>query len=175
MEKFILSVLLCFYIITGMVYAKDEALCDKYVRLHIIANSNTPYDQSVKESVKTFFLDKHKDKLSDFDLKEKSLQYITENKETIEVEINEFLKSKGAEYFCKIEVSKTKYNKNFYESIYLPKGEYDSVKIILGKGNGKNLFFIMFPSQVIKEDVTVKSSNKDKIIYKSKIAELLGI
>ena len=175
MKKFLLIFLLFIYILTGVAFAKESALCDKYIRLHIIANSNSGYDQATKEMVKEFFLTKHKDKLTRFNSKEESLYYIKENKELIEKEINDYLYKRNTGYTCHIEISKKKYDKSFYESIYLPKGEYDSVRIFLGKGEGKNLFFIMFPSQIIKENITVKNSNNEKIVYKSKIAEFFGI
>ena len=56
MKKFVLITLLLSYITIGVYAGKSDALCDKYVRLHILANSNSPFDQLTKESVKDYLL-----------------------------------------------------------------------------------------------------------------------
>ena len=56
MKRVIASILLgllftgCFSLIS--VYSQNEALCDKFVRVHIIAHSNSPYDQHMKYIVR---------------------------------------------------------------------------------------------------------------------------
>ena len=52
MKKFILTLLLISYIFAGICTAKNDAVCNRYVRLHILANSNSGFDQAVKINVK---------------------------------------------------------------------------------------------------------------------------
>ncbi|MBE7014838.1 MAG: hypothetical protein E7419_06505 [Ruminococcaceae bacterium] len=173
MKKFVLITLLLSYITIGVYAGKSDALCDKYVRLHILANSNSPFDQLTKESVKDYLLKNYKNEFSSFKTKEETLKFIAENKNDIKKSIDKFLTEKKTNYTCQIKISKENYKKGSYKNINLPYGSYDSVKILLGKGKGKNLFFIMFPALSIKDNVTVKFEDGKKIKYKSKIAELI--
>ena len=172
MKKFLLIVLLLSYITIGVSAGKNDALCDKYVRLHILANSNSPFDQMTKESVKNFLLSHYENEFSSFKTKEDSLKFIKENKDDIKKSIDGFLDERKIGYTSRIEIRKENYKKGDFKIINLPYGCYDSVKILLGTGKGKNLFFIMFPALLIKENVTVKYEGSKQIKYKSKIAEL---
>lgn len=173
MKKFLVIILLFSYITIGVYAGKSDALCDKYVRLHILANSNSPFDQMTKESVKNYLLKNFENEFSSFNSKEETLKFIKENKDDIKKSIDNFLNEKKIDYTCQIKISKENYKKGNFKNINLPYGSYDSVKILLGKGKGKNLFFIMFPNLCLKENVTVKFEDSKKIKYKSKIAELI--
>lgn len=173
LKKILLIILLFSYIALGVNASKSINECDKYVRLHILANSNSFYDQSVKERVKNFFLSSFYNDLNNLKSKDETLNFIINNKQRVKEKIDGFLSYIGTDYTCEIKVGKEVYNKNSYKSVNLPYGTYDSVKIILGKGKGKNLFFVLFPALCIKEDVTIKDNQSDKIIYKSKLIETL--
>lgn len=174
MKKFLLVILLLSYITIGVSAGKNDALCDKYVRLHILANSNSPFDQLTKEEVRNFLLSHYANEFSSFKTKEESLKFIKDNKDDIKKSIDGFLSERKIGYTSRIEIKKENYKKDNFKNVNLPYGYYDSIKIYLGKGKGKNLFFIMFPALLVKENVTVKFEGGNQIKYKSKIAELFS-
>ena len=175
MKKILLCLLLFSYVAAGVQAAKNDALCDKYLRLHIIAESNSSYDQCVKMAVSDYFFSLYEKDFKNSGSKKQMLEFINTNIAQITDNINSYLENSGIQYRCQIKTEKTKYKKSVFKNISLPNGEYDSVKIILGKGKGKNIFFIMFPNLSLQENVTVKVTGEKKITYKSKIAELLGL
>ena len=77
MKKIFLILLLISYITTGVAAAKRDALCHKYLRLHILANSNSSYDQSIKLKVKNYFFDLYKDDFNKINSKEEIVKAIT--------------------------------------------------------------------------------------------------
>ena len=175
MKKIFLILLLISYITTGVAAAKRDALCHKYLRLHILANSNSSYDQSIKLKVKNYFFDLYKDDFNKINSKEEMLSFLNKKNKEITNNINGFLNKNGINYDCSLRIEKTKYKQSNFKNINLPAGNYDSVKIILGKGKGNNVFFLMFPNLSLKENVTVKTTDENKITYKSKILELLSL
>lgn len=174
MKKILCFLLLSFYIFIGVYAAQNEAICDRYVRLHILANSNSPYDQAVKIKVRNNLLETYYKEFSNFKTKEEAIQFIKNNERKITNHINRFLRENNIEYSSKITIEKTQYKKSIFNNINLPEGIYSTVKISLGNGKGKNLFFILFPALSIKENVTVKINDTNKTEYKSKIWELIS-
>lgn len=189
MKKIILALVLIFImyscVINGIAFAENDVLCEKFVRVHILANSDSPFDQGIKISLRDYIFEKYKNEFATFDTKEKTLEFLKNNQENMEKEINKYLNYMKCDYKGKIEISKGNFQKKAYGNILLPKGIYDSVRITLGKGNGENFFCVMFPPMCIEESVTVDTKLNDivtekeekilsgKITYKSKIAELI--
>lgn len=172
MKKIFLSILLFSYIFIGVYAAKSEALYDSFVRLHILANSNSAFDQAVKIKVRNNLLKTFQNDFKSFKTKEETLEFMNKNKEKIAKHIDKFLKENNIDYSSQIAIEKTKFDKSSFNNINLPIGNYDTVKIFLGRGKGKNLFFVLFPALSIQENVTVKTGKTNETKYKSKIWEL---
>ena len=187
MKKFIhyifVFTLIYFCLITSVSFAKTDALCDKFLRVHVIANSDSPYDQAVKIMVRDFLFENHKDVFSSFKSKEDAINYLKENLYFLENEANDYLLSISYPYKAKISVEKEAFPKKNYGSITLPKGTYTAFKVTLGNGLGKNFFCVMFPPMCINSSVISDAPLKEittdkeyKILknkYKFKIADEL--
>ena len=182
---FILLTIITGSLFTAVSYAQNEALCNKFLRVHILANSNSSFDQGVKMAVRDYLFKNHENEFSQFKTKEDAMHYINNNKELLENEINEYLNYLSCDYISKIEIKKESFIKKNYENIALPKGNYDAIKITLGSGNGKNFFCVMFPPMCVSDSVVTSVKLNDiltdkeskilsgKIEYKFKILELL--
>ena len=57
----------------------------------------------------------------------------------------ETIKQNGYNYDVSINLGYSKFPTKQYSSVVLPAGEYNSLKIIIGKGQGKNWWCVMFP------------------------------
>ena len=100
---------------------------ENLIRFHVLANSDSEEDQALKLKVRDKVISylKPKDKLMDI------------CKETI--------KQNGYNYDVSINLGYSKFPTKQYSSVVLPAGEYKSLKIIIGKGQGKNWWCVMFP------------------------------
>lgn len=171
----------------GVSAAKNNALCEKFVRVHILANSNSHYDQAMKMAVRDYVFNTYEKEFSKFETKKDSLKYLEENKEKLTDSINDYLLSNGVSYTADTKIVTEDFKRKSYGNITLPGGIYDAVKITLGKGEGRNFFCVMFPPMCIDEGLSVKVKLKDvltdeenkkvteKVVYKSKILELFNI
>ena len=171
MKKIIYIILILLILIPPVSSAYEDT--EDIIRLHIPANSNSPYDQAIKQSVKEYFLNGHKNVLKEFENNKETLNYIKENKKIIENDINAFLTDINAPYLCKVTIQNEFHKGNRLMLPNLPEGIYPTVRILLGDASGKNVFFVMYPSLGIKEGVTVSFDNNKGIRYKSKLFEII--
>lgn len=136
-EKIVCIILCAVSIFTMMLiytYSISTDLHDNIVRLHIIANSDSVYDQTVKLKVRDAFL-----------IKSDELKKSGFNTDDMLFTANMVLKNAGAEYDAHCEMGDFYFPVKKYANITLPEGTYRGVKIILGDGNGQNWWCVLSP------------------------------
>ncbi len=158
-----------------------NSIRDEVVRLHILANSDSDIDQNVKLIVRDKLIQSGNKLFSGNMNVETAYSILSENKEIIEAYINNILCEEGFSYRSEAHLIKEYYPTRTYETFTLPAGEYLSLKIILGKGEGHNWWCVMFPplclpaasenrdiNAVFDDDCVriVKSSDKYEIRFK---------
>ena len=118
---------------------------ESVVRLHILADSNSKIDQEVKLKVRDALLEKNTQLLSNKVTPENAEEYFKQSKDELEKCANEVLKENGFDYTAKITLGKEYYTTRVYENLTFPAGTYTSIKVVLGSGEGKNWWCVMFP------------------------------
>ena len=140
MKKIALALLLGILLTTSVIgYSKDlsKDLSDGIVRLHIVAESNNEEDQAVKLKIR----DKVLEEMKAFDTKEE----IQENLHCFEKIANSVLEEEGFDYKAVALYGRFEFPTKYYDNFALPKGEYEAVRIVLGKGEGENWWCVLFP------------------------------
>lgn len=125
--------------------AQCEELQDTAFRLHILANSDSAFDQRIKYELRDYIIDELGYIFGEADSKDRAKLLATRNLKLINERANLFLKEKGCNYTAYCMVGKSDFNTRKYGDYTLPAGEYDSLKIILGEGNGKNWWCVLYP------------------------------
>lgn len=115
------------------------------VRLHVIANSNSIEDQIVKLKTESK-INKYISSLNYTDKKD-FIEKIKNSKENILNISNNTLKENNKSYTSKLKIGKISYDKKESMTLDMYSGTYDSVSIVLGEGDGKNIWSIIFPSE----------------------------
>lgn len=134
-------------IITGFTaFAEDcEEKPQEVLRLHILANSDSEEDQTLKYDLRDYMLSEFSDVFGSCESFEQSMYAATERRTEIEEKANEFVHSKGYDYDVKCEVAKTYFTTRKYENVTLPAGEYTAVRLLIGNAEGRNWWCVMFP------------------------------
>lgn len=115
------------------------------VRLHILANSDETEDQNVKLVVRDALLNCGSELFSgNFNI-ENAQKILSEQKEFLTEVANKKLKENGFGYKANIYLKKEFFSTRSYDEFTLPAGEYLALKVILGEGEGKNWWCVMFP------------------------------
>lgn len=149
----IIIIILCLY--KNNYYEKET------IRFRIIANSNSVEDQKLKkEIVKDISNDLIKRNIKTISQERKYLlNKIPKFEEKIKEKTNNYDINYGNNYF-----PEKKYNGKTYKA-----GNYESLVITLGEGNGKNFWCILFPPLCM-----IDEKEQEKIEYKSVIKEVIN-
>ena len=115
------------------------------VRLHILANSNSEIDQEVKLKVRDALLETNASILSDSVTKENAKEHFESSKDILLKTAKKTLKENGFNYNVKITLQEEYFNTRTYGNLTFPAGQYTALKIVLGEGEGKNWWCVMFP------------------------------
>lgn len=134
-------------IITGFTaFAEDcEEKPQEVLRLHILANSDSKEDQTLKYDLRDYMLTEFSDVFGSCESFDQSVKAATERRAEIEEKANKFVHSKGFDYNVKCEVAKTYFTTRKYENVTLPAGEYTAVRLLIGSAEGRNWWCVMFP------------------------------
>ena len=164
--KKILIILLLGIIITN-VKADDYKIPDDAIRLRVVANSNSSYDQSIKMDVKNLLEIKMYDLLKDIKGSNNAKEVISNNLINVENNIKELLENKNYDKSFKINFGKNYLPKTEYRNVVYEEGYYDSLLVTLGEGKGDNWWCVLFPPLCLLE-----AKENDKVEYKFFIEEL---
>lgn len=123
----------------------SEEISQKVLRLHILANSDSTEDQNLKLGVKNYILENTKDLFSGKTLEE-NIKIAQENTEYLHSLASEYVAKQGYDYDINVSVVREFFETRVYDDFTLPAGEYNSLKIEIGEGNGHNWWCIIFPS-----------------------------
>lgn len=164
----ILGIIMSIYLI----YNNQEELIlipNEAIRVRVIANSNSEYDQNVKETLK----DKLKIK---YDSLLKKSTSIVETRKILNENIEELTT------FVDKNLQKLNYNKDFninyglnyfpeknFKGVKYPSGYYESLVVTLGDGKGDNYWCVLYPPLCL-----IDESEKQEYEYRSYIKDILN-
>ena len=119
---------------------------ENLIRFHVLANSDSEEDQALKLKVRDKVISYLKPKLEDSESISQSEKIILNEKDKLMDICKETIKQNGYNYDVSINLGYSKFPTKQYSSVVLPAGEYKSLKIIIGKGQGKNWWCVMYPN-----------------------------
>ena len=163
-------------------YADCSALRAKTFRLHIIAASNSEYDQQIKLDLRNALLEYTYNYFSSVNTKNEAQAQTSAHLAEITCFCQKFLKSQNYPYGVSVAVAKMYFTTRKYDDFTMPAGKYDALRIVIGAGAGHNWWCVMFPQMCLpcaqkKTDDVYTASQKDltkggcKYEYKFIIAE----
>ena len=118
---------------------------ENVLRLHVIANSDTEADQSVKLKVRDAVLENGSGIFDGSVTAENAAEKLAPRTGELEETADKVLAENGADYRTRVEIGEEYFNTRTYEDVTLPAGRYTAVQVVLGEGKGKNWWCVMFP------------------------------
>ena len=150
LKSFILlaSLLFLYVFVSAQSYATavSENLSNAVFRLHVIANSDTDEDQSLKLKVRDALLNYMNNICSNCSTKEEAISIATAHKEDFQKIAEQTIKDNGYNYSVKININNFYFPTKNYGDISLPAGMYDALRVEIGEAKGQNWWCVMFPS-----------------------------
>ena len=128
------------------VEAVSTDISNSVFRLHVIANSDSNEDQSLKYKVRDNLLKYMNNICSDCSSKQEAIDLVTEHQEEFKQVALDTIKKEGYSYNVKINIGNFEFPTKQYGDISLPAGYYDALRVEIGEAKGRNWWCVMFPS-----------------------------
>lgn len=123
-----------------------EAVRDETLRLHILANSDSEEDQRVKLLVRDAVLREYGELFGSCAGNREAAQAALLHRDEIRALCERTLAENGAEPKAEVMITEMYFSTRTYEEgVTLPAGRYLALRILLGEGNGRNWWCVMYP------------------------------
>ncbi len=195
MRKYILELSLLIGLVAALIggslaSAKQSDLSDKLIRLHVIANSDSEDDQALKYKVRDRILEKVSALTADATDITDARAIIRRNLDALAETAQNEISANGYTYNAEASLENVFFPTRDYGSFALPAGEYESLRIIIGEGVGKNWWCVLFPPLCISaaeaeveisakaaglsdDEIALITSDKTSYKFKFKIIEIV--
>lgn len=120
-------------------------LADSLIRFHVLANSDSHEDQTIKHMVRDEVLREVVPHIQASRSLEQTRQIIQEKKGELIRRAEEVLRRNGKDYGVTAALGKYSFPTKYYGDFSLPAGEYEAFRMVLGEGKGANWWCVMFP------------------------------
>jgi len=128
-----------------LITPRESLQTDKLVRLHVIANSDSDYDQAIKLAVKERVYDAALRATQGAKSAREAKSALQQQLFEIEKAANQTLAAFSCGYYADVKLEKWNFPKKNYGVFSLPAGTYDALRVIIGRGEGHNWWCVVFP------------------------------
>ena len=146
---------------------RQVSVTQEYIRIHIRADSNEAAAQAVKYKVRDEIVDYLTPVVATCENKEESIREISARLPDLSELASAVLRKNGFFYGASADLKTEKFPVRVYEGHTLPAGEYLSLIVYLGSGQGDNWWCVVYPP------LCFAAPTGQNVIYKSKIAEII--
>lgn len=116
------------------------------LRLHVIANSDDPRDQELKLMVRDVILEQYAPILGAGSDAQNAASLAGFLADDIALSAERALRREGAALPVRAEVTDMYFDTRDYgDGLTLPAGEYTALRVVIGEGEGKNWWCVMYP------------------------------
>lgn len=167
MKKVFVFILMLLIVVSVYKKSNDSVkIPDSAIRFRILANSNSPRDQKIKEDIR--------------DKMQKELYSLLQNSKSIDdsrkiinsnmSNFDEILKDsmKDIEYSYSIDYGMHYFPSKTYKGITYDEGNYESLLVTLGSGKGDNWWCVLFPPLCLLE-----AEESTEVEYTTVVSEIL--
>lgn len=149
MKKLLKRMLFCGFLAvfcwSAFLLADRETLNNNLIRFHVVANSNNQEDQSMKIHVRDVVLASIGEDMERIRDIGEAKRYLQDNVPKIQRLVDRTLQELGFTGGSCVTLCKERFNVRNYDTFSLPSGVYDSLRIVIGDGMGKNWWCVSFP------------------------------
>lgn len=123
-----------------------KQLNENLIRLHVVANSDSPEDQTVKLQVRDAVMESLRSAMGQVADVEEAKSYIRENLPKLQKVANLALTEAGFSETAVVSFCREAFDTRYYDTFTLPAGVYEALRITIGEGKGHNWWCVVFPT-----------------------------
>lgn len=147
MRNWIINLMIIIGLVMAGIHVKvqERPLEDSVLRLHVIANSDNREDQALKLKVKDEIVKLMREEFKVAKSEEEAVLIAKKNREEIKKVALRVIEEEGFSYPVEVYIDKFEFPVKSYGNLVFPAGEYEAVKVVIGEGEGKNWWCVLFP------------------------------
>lgn len=134
-----------------------DDVSDKVVRLHILANSDSEDDQNLKLKVRDTILEKAGVIFEESTSRNNTEQIIVNKIDTIQRIAQQVVYQNGYDYEVKCSLVNMYFTERVYDTITMPEGYYDALRITIGEAKGHNWWCVIYPQLCLSPSIDKSS------------------
>ena len=170
----LLFILLIFFLSSLIIKSSAQSrqdyqpqIADEIIRFHVIANSDSETDQALKLAVKAELVEKLAPLLNEADSKEEAEKIICDNIDYITTLARDSVRRHGYSYPVKVSLEECYFPLRVYGEYAFPPGNYEALRVQIGKAEGKNWWCVMFPPLCFVDETysIIDESSGQKLKY----------
>ncbi len=132
--------------------AEEAEIYESVIRLHVLACSDSKEDQAEKLAVRDEILSIVGELLADVTSRDAAEKLLEQELPLLEEAASALLRSRGSAHSVKVTLTTEEYPTRVYENVTLPSGSYTSLRVLIGKAEGKNWWCVLFPQLCVTSE-----------------------
>ncbi len=122
-----------------------EAISERVLRLHVVAASDSAEDQAIKLKVRDAILENTTGILDGVLNTSLAKEILQDNLARIQRIAQDTLQENGVQDAVKVQLCEMYFATRRYETVTLPAGDYEALRVTIGEGKGQNWWCVVFP------------------------------
>ncbi len=140
----------------------QKRMAKEVFRFHVLANSDSEEDQELKMKVKGEVIAYMKEDLPKSDGVEMTKAWARTHTDQIEAVAARVIEEAGYDYSVKAKVTTCHFPDKTYGDVTFPEGDYEALRIEIGKAQGQNWWCVLYPNLCFIDSVNAVVPEKGK-------------
>lgn len=166
----VLGLIIITYMVIGVKAEELIEIPDEAIRIRVIANSDSEYDQEKKQQIRTEVQLYMQELLKNAKTTEEAREIINNNLNNLSKNLDTYLHQINYNQSYNINFGLNYFPEKEYKGITYKEGLYESLLITLGEGKGKNWWCVLFPPICLLE---AEETETNEVEYKSFVKEII--
>lgn len=126
---------------------------ESVLRLHVLANSDSEEDQALKLKVRDTITETAAGLFDRITTEGEALEQAKARLPELQAAAQQCVWDEGYDYTVRAELCDMYFTTRVYETVTLPAGMYDALRISIGEGEGRNWWCVVFPPMCVSTAV----------------------
>lgn len=140
----------------------QQDIADHIIRLHVIANSDSVNDQTLKLKVRDEILSQIQTSLQQADTQDAAKHILEQMTPALHGIASAKIQAEGYSYPVRVVIEKRYFPAKTYGDLTFPPGTYQALCVEIGTAQGKNWWCVLFPSLCFVDETTAEVPETSK-------------
>ncbi len=145
----LLALVFCALVSFLSVNEEYDHVRENVLRLHILANSDSPADQELKLKVRNALQSETDSVFGECKDIDQALEAAEYNSAMLQEAAERTLRMNGCGYPVAVGVEKCYFPTRTYNGVTMPAGMYNAIRVEIGEAQGQNWWCVMFPAMCV--------------------------